>query len=333
MKYWQIAAGSGTDSRDYSDEFLRFGIAFAGDDGQSNPICQVQPGERMVLKRGISRIIAAGEVVQRDGKHSGFDDKDWLHDFDGWHLPGWCYVDWHVPPQEVPVSGLRMGTISAINQLNVIAEANRIIAQYPVRNFDKEPESTTRVEDEEIIEFLIENGMAVRVAEDLTRTFGRIRRLEKFYRGCPWEKIREHETRTFLVVPLLLALGWPEQKIKIELTLSGCGRADVALFNDASSAANEQLDNLCGLIETKGFKEGLFDAPKQALNYASDLPNCKVVFVSNGYCYKAYVRQPGGMFSSDRPSAYLNIREPRNRYPRDPAVDGCLRAIELLLPP
>jgi len=33
--------------------------------------------------------------------------------------------------------------------------------------------------------------------------------------------IREHETRTFLVIPLLLALGWAEQQLKIEMPAAG----------------------------------------------------------------------------------------------------------------
>ncbi len=35
----------------------------------------------------------------------------------------------------------------------------------------------------------------------------------------------EHETRTFLITPLLVALGWSEQRIKIEWD-----KLDVALF-------------------------------------------------------------------------------------------------------
>jgi hypothetical protein len=54
------------------------------------------------------------------------------------------------------------------------------------------------------------------------------------------------------------------------------------------------------------------------------------VFVSNGYCYKAYLRQKDGSFPL-QPTAYLNIREPRDRYPLDPSIAGCFKAIELLL--
>jgi hypothetical protein len=132
-------------------------------------------------------------------------------------------------------------------------------------------------------------------------------------------------------VPLLLALGWVEQQIKIGLPLTGGGRADVALFDGVYPGKENETQNCVCLIESKGFSQGLAYAPGQAHAYAANFPSCKVAFVSNGYCYKAYGRQPDGTFSQDRPSAYLNILNPRDRYPLDPTVDGCIKAIELLL--
>ena len=32
-----------------------------------------------------------------------------------------------------------------------------------------------------------------------------------------WDEVKEYEIRTFLIMPLLLALGWREEHIKIEL--------------------------------------------------------------------------------------------------------------------
>ena len=91
MKYWQIAAGS--EGRDYSEDFLRFGMAFVGGKSPMKRMSEVEVGDRIILKRGMSRIVAAGEVVERDGQHRGENDKHWLMDFDGWELPGYCFVD------------------------------------------------------------------------------------------------------------------------------------------------------------------------------------------------------------------------------------------------
>ena len=91
MNYWQIAAGSG--GRDYAEEFIRYGMAFVGGEKQIATMEGVEIGDRIILKGGVSEIVAAGEVVQRDGKHRGQGDKEWLKDFDGWELEAYFYVD------------------------------------------------------------------------------------------------------------------------------------------------------------------------------------------------------------------------------------------------
>jgi hypothetical protein len=46
-----------------------------------------QLGDMIILKGGVSQILAMGRVVARDGKFKDSGDKDWLMDFDGWILP------------------------------------------------------------------------------------------------------------------------------------------------------------------------------------------------------------------------------------------------------
>jgi hypothetical protein len=330
MNYWQVAAGS--DGRDYTKDFLRFGMAFVGGKKHVERMNEVQVGDRVILKQGTTAIAAVGTVVQRAGTHGGCGDKQWLRDYDGWDLEAYCYVDWHRPPQPMPVAGLARGTIKSVTASTVTSAASAILTKHrPQTHLDPEPGPTAPVADETILDFLISNGLGVRAAEELTQTFGRIRRLAKFYyHHCDWETIREHETRTFLIVPLLLALGWVEQQIKIELSIPK-GRVDVALFQGVYPGKESETRGCVSLIESKGFSQGLLYAPGQAHNYASHFPNCKVVFVSNGYCYKAYLRKEDGTFDPDRPSAYLNILNPRDHYPLDPTVPGCIKAIELLL--
>src|SRR6266568_184921 len=103
MNYWQIAAGS--EGRDYSKDFLRFGMAFVGGDMQRATMKDVGEGDCILLKRGKTQLIAAGRVVRRNGAYSGDGDKQWLADFDGWGLHGYCYVDWHAPTKPRLVSG------------------------------------------------------------------------------------------------------------------------------------------------------------------------------------------------------------------------------------
>lgn len=328
MKYWQIACGSL--GRYYADHFIRFGMAFVGGREHIATMAKVNVGDRVLMKRGTSKIIAAGEVVERTGKHRGQADKDWLRDFDGWDLQAYCYVDWHVPSTPVGVKGLTRHTIQNVGKQHLKDVTDEVISNNPVRkDIDAEPEPTCSVKDTEIIRYLINQGLRPGAAEDLTSTFNRIRLLANYYRGRRWEDIREHETRTFLVMPLLLALGWAEQQIKIELPVKNIGRADVACFSKPFHRSNEE----CVLIvETKGFSQGLDYTRKQAQGYAKQFPNCRVLLGSNGYCYKAWTRQDDGTFAN-KPSAYLNLLDPQDKYPLDPDNGkGCLEVLRLLLP-
>ncbi len=128
-----------------------------------------------------------------------------------------------------------------------------------------------------------------------------------------------------------MALGWAEQQIKIELPVKDRGRADIACFSKPYTGEN---DRCLLIIETKSFTQGLDYAPEQVKKYAEHFPNCKIVVVTNGYCYKAFEKQQDDEDATFRetPSAYLNLLKPRDRYPLDPQVKGCLEALKLLLP-
>lgn len=329
MNYWQIASGSF--GRDYADQFIRFGMAFVGGEEKVAVMSQVDEGDRVILKWGRSKIVAVGDIVNRGGKHRGQDDKEWLRDFDGWDLRAYCFVDWHVPDNPLEAEGLTRATIQRVKKKELIKLSDRIVATVPTKeDCDPEPEETDPIEDKQILSFLIQEGLRPGSAEDLTAAFNRIRLLAQYYYSShQWEDIREHETRTFLIIPLLLALGWAEQQLKIELPVAGRQRADIACFSKPYKGNNEDC---IILIETKGFSQGLDYAQDQAREYAKHFPNCQVVLVSNGYCYKAFCRNKSGSFS-EKPSAYLNLLKPPNRYPLDPQnVAGSLEALRLLLP-
>ena len=325
-RYWQIAAGS--KGRNYVDQFLKFGLAFVGDEPYVTTMSMLAPGDIVVLKQGMSRIVAAGHVVSRNGKHSGCNDKAWLRDFDGWDLPAWCNIDWHVPKIPIKTTGLTRSPIQRVHQDSHKTIAEKLL-ELPKRHRSPEPREAKQIADSQILEFLISEGLRPSAADEVTSTFGRIRLLADFYyKKCKWEDIREHETRTFLIVPLLLALGWAEQQLKVELPADG-GRVDLACFSRPYNRKNSE----CVLIvESKDFATGLDHAPQQARRYAKSFPACKVLVVSNGYCYKTYERDPKVGFS-ESPSAYLNLLRPTTKYPLDPEnVGGALEALKSLLP-
>lgn len=325
--YWQIAAGSY--GRNYSDYFIKYGMAFVGGDVQIATIREVKKGDIVAIKYGLYQIIAAGEIVEREGKSMGCEDKSWLRDFDGWDLPAYCYVDWHVPEKPIATEGLTRATITKLPQSKHQQIVNDILL-LPIRNPDPEPEKTNIIEDKQLLEHLIAEGLRASSATELTDTLYKIRLLAKYYyEKCSWEDIREHETRSFLVIPLLLTLGWSEQQLKIELPCSK-GKVDIACFSKVFKHGAEKECIL--IVETKDFSSGLDYAPDQAHRYAEDFPSCQGVLVTNGYCYKAYVRKEDGTFNT-KPSAYLNLLQPRDKYPLDPSnVDGAIGVLSWLLP-
>ena len=258
MSYWQIASGEG--ARDYADRFLNHGIAFVGEQFERN-MRQVQVDDVVILKRGRTEIVAAGKVVEREGKHVGVGDKEWLRDFDGWDLPAYCHVQWHAPSEPMKVAGLARGTISLAHQTQPLRIADEILQIPPYDVLYPDPPSTQDVSDERILDFLISEGLGPAAAEDLAAAVRRVRLLAHYYyqQWPHWGDIREHEARTFLIVPVLLALGWSEQQIKIELGIER-GRIDIACFRRAyrRDSTGEPNNGDCALIiESKDFSSGL----------------------------------------------------------------------------
>lgn len=331
MTVWQVAAGA--EGRNYEWAFLRYGLAFAGGEANERALHKyVQPGDVVILKRGNSQIRAVGRVVERGGVASGRGDKEWLKDFDGWGLPAYCYVEWHEPPdgKPIPTQGLTRATVQGVNKQSIKDEALRLLAEWPAKvEYAPEPGATDEVKDDDILAGLIREGLSPAQAEDLTAAVRRIRLLARYYGGSEagwW--ISEHETRAFLILPLLTALGWSEQQVRIEYATKS-GRLDAVCF---TKPLHEATDDDCALIlESKSFRRGLDGAHAQAKRYAKVLPGARSVVVSNGYCYKVYLRDGDGGFSQ-WPDAYLNLLRPRDKYPLDPSKGGAIETLTHLLP-
>lgn len=115
-EYWQIAAGTEAEGRDYSELFLRYGLTFVGGDKHIKTMLSVNKGDVVILRKGRNSIIAAGKVVEKNGIHNGRGDKDWLRDFDGWDMPAYCYVDWKKSNPPLPTEGLSITTICRLLQ-------------------------------------------------------------------------------------------------------------------------------------------------------------------------------------------------------------------------
>jgi hypothetical protein len=160
---------------------------------------------------------------------------------------------------------------------------------------------------------LINHGLRIADAENFAQTINRIRRLVNWYRKNRVDA-SEHETRTFLIIPLLLALGWTEQKLKIEWN-----KIDIAFF-EKPYIQNSSSNTCISILESKKLWDGLSYAKSQAQTYATKYPESNRMIVSDGCCYKLFKRE--GISWNDHPSAYLNILKPKHRHPFNLDIGG-----------
>lgn len=184
------------------------------------------------------------------------------------------------------------------------------------------------------MESLVNSGFRTDMAVRMTDTITKLRLLCKYYYSAGDEyDVREHEARSFLVLPLLYALGWTEQQLKIEYKLPAANGevADIAGFSDpyrSSQHKGHHVDPRL-IVETKALALGPMEAIPQVERYAVNVMGDKIVAATNGLWWLV-----GEMRNGDthmRNKAYLNIIDPRTRYPLDPSnIEGCIEALELL---
>jgi hypothetical protein len=328
-QYWTVAAGDSY--RDYSQVFLDFGVMLIGpgDSGKyfenkrayaEEPSVrrfaeEVKSKDVVVLKRGMKNIIAVGVV---DDRKDSYFHSEVFSDVDGFSLQHGRYVTWHQPQNEVEIA-LPRGRLTRAHSPDVRKIADRIINKSVFLKPKRIPVAAVRVNDEELISYLINNGLSSGQAENVISAFNRIRRLGGWYVNRWEDVISEHETRTFLVVPLLLALGWPEQRLKIEWK-----NVDIAFFeNNYANGASPTM-----ILESKRLGFPLLRAEKQAKDYSKRFPNCSKLVASNGIQYLLFVKKNNRWL----PKAYLNLLKPLDRHPYYEEIRGAPELLRQLLP-
>lgn len=335
MNYWQVGAGDGR--RDYSSVFLRFGCMLIGPGqyGDYYENSEVYRDEKFLVKSDISAMRAFAQEVKegdivvikkpidlRKGQYQviavGTVRGDYRYetrfdDVEGWDLSHRRPMNWHCPEEGTGViTGLSRGTFKGVKKKGTIESVNQLLKNSIPASTDPNPEKQELLTDDQLIEILINHGLRSRDAHDFTQTINHIRRLVKWY-NTHGNQVKEHETRTFLIIPLLMALGWPEQKLKIEWN-----NIDIAFFKEIYTKENQASNDCIIILESKRLWDGLSVATKQGLNYAKDYPNCKKMIVSDGCCYKLFERK-GKHWSY---TAYLNILKPRLKHPYGDNVGG-----------
>ena len=332
--YWMVAAGD--QSRSYAEVLLQFGLLLLGS-GNPGPFkghedwYRGNPTEKYIAWLG-EEVQVKDRVILRDpykgalvavGQVTG--DIDWKENFEdveGWDIQHCRKVRWKVAKssREAPGRGMRLNRVHDPALTEWADEAWATGDDHPVQ---KLPPLPSEVSDEELVQRLIGIGLAVAGAEAVTVAIRRVRRLATWYQKSGRD-VSELETRTFLIVPLLLALGWPEQRIKIEWN-----GLDIALFRYPYGCDEDEKDNPCIMIlESKRLGDGLFLAEGQAKSASEKFPSCSELVVSDGICYRLYHR---GTKAWDW-KAYVNILKMRNRHPYHEKTGGALDVFTSLLP-
>lgn len=303
---WQIGTGDGT--RSYFDIFLRYGVALVGpgDPGMegspeaklfyaANPyrnnwgekLKKVKKDEWLIARKGKQTILAIGRVTEE------YDYSNLFSDVEGWDLQHFVKVKWYKPDTKneiIEFDNLPLGQ-STLQGCN-----NAVVFDEIYKTEFKEAKNEFNVEDlilpadisiDKIVSALIDSGVRIQDAENIGFTLNRIVRLTDWYLANDGESL-EIEIVFFLVVPLLIALGWSEQKIKIEYN-----NIDVALFHLPFKGNYKTSPEI--IIEAKTFGNGLAFTGEQIKTYAEKYPECKKFIATNGFRYKYFEKLNGKM--------------------------------------
>lgn len=311
---WQIGTGDG--SRSYGWLFFTYGVAVVGpgDPGEEgsddakryyvdNPtqtnwggvLKGVKEGDWLIARPGTGRITGVGRVTGPMCYGNFFEDVE------GWDLQHYVPVEWYRPMVEGGELKLQRNCLTRATlqgcYLEEVFEAirntpfERVEAVTPLEQLQEPvPEKLGA-----ITEALINSGVRIQDAENVMLTVGRVIRLSSWYYDND-RAVLEHEIRAFLILPLLVALGWSEQRMKLEYHHS-----DIALFPTAFK--KEAPPEPVMLVEAKTFGNGLSYTHDQLKHYADKFPKCQRLVTTNGYRFRTYSTENGQLV----PRGYVNL--------------------------
>ena len=318
ITYWQHAAGD--TNRNYADICLNWDVILNGP-GYAGPLPECKDtllnngwtsrkitgllrfsqsmieGDIVVLRLGTSDILGVGLIVG---------DYEWLDEFsdvDGWDLQHARRVKWFWKGRKrFSTYTLKLGdTTQVLDSQEVIQWVNTLPRTEDNRDLTALPKSKNNpVKFEEISEYLFDTGVSSYSIETLLKEIDELIRIAKWY--SKHESPSEFETVTYLVVPLLRALGWTPQKMAVEWR-----KVDVALF----SQLPRSNANLNVVVEVKRKGLSCLSAKSQAQAYAAGKSNCTRLIVTDGLRYGVYLKNS----EEFKLYAYFNLTKLRNENP------------------
>lgn len=338
---WQI--GAGDQERVYDDICIKHDVMLVGP-GDLGPfdeasylanwpkrtaeraIRRIRPFYREAKKRdivllrlGTGDVRAVGEIVDSPPIwHEEFGDVD------GWDLQHVRRVRWFpetnksFPPKALGGQVKTFATVG-VDTVRRWVESLRVPTEHQKRPLANLPIDVGELRDTELGHRLFLEGLPSEYIDNLMSRLDSIRRVAVWYKNKekrPEGRPSEMETVTYLVVPLLFALGWSQQTVAI-----GWNNVDAALFDSMPS----DDESLTCVIEAKTLGHSVFHAFDQARTYATQpgRKNCCKLVVTDGMRYALY-HKGNKDFSL---SAYLNVLRMRPTYP----VYGCQGAVEAIM--
>ena len=321
--YWQQAAGDG--DRIYAEICLKWdvilnGPGYAGpwpdceeilfqDENSSRKITDIRrfsetmsDGDVVVLRLGTYQVLGVGIVI------GNYEWLDIFGDVDGWDIQHVRRVKWlWKEPKSFPKYTLKQGDTTQLldhkkseKVLDWIKKLNLNFSEVPDL-ITLPPTGNREVKFDDVSEFLFDHGVSSTSIEILNKEIDELIRIARWYQKFD-EPPSESETLSFLVVPLLRALGWTPQKMAIEWN-----NVDVALFNTLP----RENGNLSVVVEVKKKGNSCLRALPQASTYAQGKENCHRLIVTDGLRYGIYIKQN----SEFKLHAYFNITNLRTSYP------------------
>ena len=325
---WQQAAGNGTGTgnHDYVDLCLDLGVILSGET-RSQPRFQseMKNGDIVVLRNGTKLVYGVGEIVG---------DYEWCEDFndvDGWSIGHvrrvrwlWNYRKNNQEGEPREFRNLRGDTtkrlISDEVKRWIKIDVSDASSDHQMRELPQKGDSK-EVTVDDIQHHLFDKGLSWGSISNLVAMTRELEQISAWY-NAQGKGISEHETTSYLVIPLLRALGWTPQRMAVEWH-----KIDIALF----SSLPREPKSLSVVLEAKR----LWSALGQAQSYARHGENCNRIIVTDGLRYEVFSKKESGEFRR-YPDAYLNLTRLRNRYPiydgDESKCEGAAEALFMMSP-
>lgn len=332
-KIWQQACGD--KDRNYSKICLKWGVILNGP-GYAGPYpdCmetlkehkwtskkitdlwrfskEMNSGDLVVLRLGTDTVLGIGEIV------GDYEWNECFSDVDGWDLQHTRRVRWLWNgldnPKNFRAYSLKLGDTTQILNSGEVKNWIKTLG-IDKKHFKKKlvelPVAGKKVDQEEIAEYLFNKGVSSQSISILMNEFDELERIAKWYLGQ--KAPSEFETISYLIVPILRALGWTPQKMGIEWR-----KVDLALFDQLP----RKDENLSIVVEAKKKDKSCLSAKSQAQGYAKGKANCKRLIVTDGLRYGVFLKEN----EEYKMKAYFNLTNLKDSYP----IYGCTGIKEAL---